>query len=237
MKKSQIFPVFNPKSGEFLFHEKRHLIHTQGHWHRAIQANIIKKKGNSFEILMQVRSSMVDISKKKFDQSLATQMTVADMFSEENTLHRGLLEELGISSYKRKVKMQKDIRIIKTYENDLSKINHELLSLFILEVPPDTLIKAHSPKIQSLEWVSWKDFLKRIETNPTIFTKTAQFYFRTKEIRTEIESLSMQLIQGKLIREKPRLVNSFYLHINHRNTESKTYFLSKNLRNKKYNFK
>lgn len=232
MKKSQTFPVFNPKSGEFLFHEKRHIIHTQGHWHKAIQANIIRQKGDNFEILMQIRSSVVDIGKEKFDQSLATQMTITDMFSEENTLHRGLLEELGIKSYKRKIKMQKNLQIIKTYDYDLSKINRELLSLFILEVSPNTHIKAHSPKIKALKWVSWKDFLKRIETNPTIFTKTAQFYFRTRAIREEIELLSMQLIQGKLKIEKPRLTNNFYLHIHNRNTKPKTYFLPKNLKEK-----
>lgn len=227
MKKSQMLPVFNPQSGEFIFYEKRNLVHTRGHWHKGIQANIIKKKGNSFEILMQVRSAIVDVAKKKFDQSLATQMTYADALSEENALHRGLLEELGVNSYERKVKMQADIRIIKTYEDDWSTINCELISLFILEVSPDTFIKAYSPKIQSLEWVSWKNFLKRIETNPTVFTKTAQFYFRTKEIREEIESLSMQLIRGRLTKEKSQLTNKSYLHIHHRNSEPKTLFNKK----------
>jgi isopentenyldiphosphate isomerase len=228
-----MLPVFNPQSGKFLFHEKRHLVHTQGHWHKGIQANVIREEGNSFEILMQVRSDTVDIGKKKFDQSLATQMTIEDILSEENALHRGLQEELGISSYKKRVKMQGNIRIIKTYEDDWSKFNCEMLSLYILEVAPDALIKAHSPKIQSLEWVAWKDFLKRIDTNPTLFTKTAQFYFRTKEIRKEIELLSMQLIQEKLTGKISRLKNKSYLHIHYRNTKPKTYSFTKNSKSRK----
>src|SRR5579859_4617026 len=97
----QLFPVFDEITAQYLGRMKdRSKVHTEGDWHKGIQANIIRAHGVSFDILMQTRSANVDIAKHRYDQSLATQMIDRDDLQEEKTFFRGLREELAIEKFR-----------------------------------------------------------------------------------------------------------------------------------------
>jgi len=221
---NQLLPIFNPITGQFLFNQKRHLAHSNGHWHKGVQANIIRKSNKGFDILVQTRSNAVDIGKDKYDQSLATQMLNIDNFSEINTLRRGLLEELSIKEYEKIEKLNTTIFINKTYSEDEQKSNQEILSLYIVLVNTHT-IRPGSTKVNSLRWINWDDFLAFFNKNKKSFTKTSQFYFSTDEILKKIEYLSIKLINldENLPKDNKDLSKYVYLHINHKSKKPITY--------------
>lgn len=197
--RTELFPTFDGLTREFLCYKERPLVHTEGDWHRGVQANVIRRNQNgNFDFLVQQRSGIVDLSKYKFDQSLATQMTVEDDLNEESTLHRGLRDELGICSYLAKKRINPDFQIVKTYEEDPNKLNREFISLYIVLVGIEQQISLGCEKIFSVRWMGWNEFLTFFEENPSAFTQTAQFYFSNPLILSLIEGASFSLIQDQM---------------------------------------
>ena len=193
---AQIFPIFNPITQEHIGYKERSLVHTNGDWHRAIQANLIKKNNTgSFDILIQKRSNYVDIGAGKFDQSLATQMTDLDDLDELKTLQHGLLSELTVVTYQA-TRLNSESHIIKTYEEHPETLNRELLSLFIVVTNRDEQITSATPKITELFWMSWENFLKFFAKRKNEFTKTAQFYFGDPNLLQQIEELSFSILSS-----------------------------------------
>jgi len=192
VKQKQIFPIFDPITEDLLGYKERELVHRDGDWHRGIQANVYRNTEDGCEILVQRRSSIVDIGKGKLDQSLATQMIDKDALDEDRTLFRGLKYELGITRF-HSIKMKTTMRIVKTYDEQPGILNKELLSLYLVEIDAKKPVHAVSPKVQSLEWWSWKKFKAYFAKHPDHFTKTAQFYFGTPKILAMIEELMFTL--------------------------------------------
>lgn len=221
-----LFPTFDPISKSFRYYKARHLVHTDGDWHIGIQANIIKKNNHgSFDILLQQRSSIVDIAKYKYDQSLATQMIKDDNLSITSALKRGLSEELGIERY-RCMKLDTNIYIIKTYDEDRDILNREIIHLFIVTVDPDEDIKTTNPKVLKLGWMSWDIFKDFYNYQKEIFTKTAQFYFSTSEILSTIEKISYTIINSVDDIDRNRtLMDRTFFHINTNMGIKKTHIL------------
>ncbi len=197
MKESQqdLFPIFDPVNEDYLQYSKhRALVHRDGDWHRGIQANVVRpNEQGSFDILLQKRSGIVDISGGKYDQSLATQMLDADALAPANALRRGLATELGVTKYK-SLKLFDRLKIIKTYKEQPNVLNRELLSLYLVKAEDESQIKVNSPKIADLAWVPWSSFLHFFAEMPNGFTKTSQFYFSDEFLSPELEVASNKFI-------------------------------------------
>lgn len=196
-KLGDIFPVFDPITEEFLYYKPRRLVHTEGDWHRGVQANIIRPNWQgTFDILVQERSGVVDIGTSKFDQSLATQMLQEDGCNEDVALRRGLWAELGIEKFQAR-KIPANLRIVKTYKEHPGTLNRELINLYIVTVKAGEDILTTSPKIANLHWMEWREFLEFFRRNPRRFTKTGQFYFSDEQLLPLIETESYAMIKGE----------------------------------------
>ena len=190
----QIFPIFNPVTQELIGYKERGLVHRHGDWHKGIQANVLRKNSmGSFDILIQERSATVDIGRCRFDQSLATQMLDLDGLDELKALRRGLLSELSIRRY-RSVRIGRDLRIAKTYNEHLDVLNREIISIFLVEVDNDEPVAAITPKIKQLVWMPWDSFLEFFTERMTDFTKTAQFYFGEPDLLQQIRDESFRML-------------------------------------------
>lgn len=191
---AQSFPTFDPISETLLFYKDRQAVHTDGDWHKGVQANIIRKCDNrEFEILVQQRTNNVDIGLGKLDQSLASQMIREDDLSEASTLARGLVSELSITDYNA-VKISPKIRIVKTYVEHPDTINRELLSLFLVTIHDSVKIHPDAHKIERITWMKWSDMIKAINAEPSCFSKTAQFYFLCHPFAYYIEQMSRKML-------------------------------------------
>jgi hypothetical protein len=190
----QIFPIFNSDTKELIGYKERNLVHAQGYWHKTVQANVLRKNAaDSFDILVQKRSAVVDIGMRKFDQSLATHMLDSDNLDDSETLRRGLFSELGIHEY-RSTRVDRDLRIIKTYKEHPNTLNREIVSLFLVEINGDDPVVAMTSRIERLFWMQWSDFLKFFAERKEDFTKTAQFYFGELDLLRQIEDESLRAL-------------------------------------------
>lgn len=190
-----IFPVFDPVTEEFLCHKPRELVHTEGDWHRGVQANIIRPNDKgTFDVLLQERSGVVDIGRHKYDQSLATQMLAADVLDRDSALDRGLLCELGVTDYSAH-RLPLSLRIVKTYPEHPGTLNRELIDLYIVRVPKEQ-ITAITPKVKRLKWMEWSELLAFFSAHPHRFTKTGQFYFSDETLLPLIETSSYAFLYG-----------------------------------------
>lgn len=219
-----LFPIFNPITNQFIDYKDRYHVHRDGDWHVGIQANIIIKKLNTFDILIQERSSEVDIGLNKFDQSLATQMSLLDNLSPELTLKRGLMLELGITKYEYR-KIPNRLFIIKKYNSQREMFNREILHMFIVKIEDISQINISTTKIKSLYRMEWKYFLDFFNENKNKFTKTSQFYFSNKKILKNIKKIQEDLANSSV----PRVLDDSYgiIHINKSNREKKSYLFNK----------
>ena len=201
MNKNQVFPVIEQYTGNLLGFQKRNEVHKKGSLHKALKFHIIRfspQDSNKLQILVQKRSSSVDISKNKFDQSLATQVIDKDE-SLEKALVRGLKEELGLNPdnylfhrFNTKIKF----RIIKKYSEDKRKYNREHMSLFFVYCQNNN-IKLNSKKVASVKWMDWKEFVNSTLSNPSKFTKSLRIYIVDSEIRKEIKKTMYNFLLKK----------------------------------------
>jgi len=189
-----LMPVFDPASEAFLGYRSRADIHRDGDWHRGVQAFVVRPNAyGTFDTLVQMRSGAVDIGRYKYDQSLATQMTIEDGLEESATLERGLREELGVTAY-RSIHVPVTLRIVKTYEDDIGILNRELISLHIVSTPQQPSVPSACGKIQHFEWIEWNEFLAFFDMQPQAFTKTGQFYLPAKNPRNLSERYAPTLL-------------------------------------------
>jgi len=187
-------PVFDPLSEAFLDYKPREEIHRDGDWHRGVQAFVVRPNAfGTFDTIVQVRSGAVDIGRHKYDQSLATQMTIGDGLDESVTLERGLREELNITEY-RSIHVPVTLRIVKTYEDDVGILNRELISLHIVATSQSPSVPSHCGKISCFEWMEWNEFLSFFDRQPDAFTKTGQFYLAAKNLRSLAERYARTLL-------------------------------------------
>ncbi len=190
----QLMPIFDPVSEAFLGCKPRADIHRDGDWHRGVQAFVVRPNAHgSFDTLVQMRSDRVDIGRRKYDQSLATQMTMEDCLDEDATLRRGLREELNITKYA-SIHVPVTLRIVKTYEDDAGMVNRELISLHIVATSQTPSIPAGCHKIAHFEWMEWEKFLAFFDAQPRSFTKTGQFYLAADNLRRLAERYARTLL-------------------------------------------
>ena len=149
--------------------KRRKFVHVDGDWHKGIQLNIRWKD----EILLQVRSSTVDIGKNLIDQSLATQLIVKDDEDEIQALSRGLEEELGIKPNLEKIKLiVRNKKIVKRYEYDSSLFNREFVTLFDWEIEEKKDFYPNSNKVSTVFWMKLADVKEIAKNDPSRLTKT-----------------------------------------------------------------
>ena len=212
-------PIFHQTSESFEGYVPREVVHKTGQWHKGIQANIVVKSRDTFTMLFQRRSEVVDISKGRFDQSLATQMTKEDGLSEYQTLKRGLREELGITEFSyRKVPLR--MKIMKTYESDGTLKNNELLSLYVVLIKNKSQVKITSGKVAGIFWLKWDESVRFVNENANEFTKTAQFYFSDRVVLSQMESTTHNLLRNKVGGKNRKKL----LHINLSNQKPHTIY-------------
>ncbi len=185
----------------------RDVVHRKGWWHYGIQANLVRLNDRGeIQILVQRRSDIVDISKLKNDQSLATQTLYTDN-SPESTFERGLKEELGIEINEIdffKFLPNASFFIIKRYKENDKLINKEKLSLFVATFKSPRNIHPNSHKVNSLEWVDWNMFVEKVHSSPDEYTKTIRFYIKNKLLRGMLEEQTLDFVKKG---ERPLLNN------------------------------
>lgn len=148
--------------------KERSEVHRLGYWHKGVQLNIY----NGTDILLQCRSSYVDIAKNLFDQSLATQLIVADREDDMLALKRGLKEELGIDISELDVKkIFGPTKIIKCYDYDRDLLNREFVSLYACELKRRNVV-AVSNKVAGVFWMPVEKVKSLIFKYPELFTQT-----------------------------------------------------------------
>lgn len=196
MANEQDLPIFDKRAQHTVGRKEHESVHRDGDWHYAIQANIIRPHGASFDILVQKRSDAVDIGKGKYDQSLATQLIAADQFSTTRAMYRGLKEELdAVPAFYSKLDM--DMRIVKRYPDQPEMYNRERVALYVVRTEDDPHIA--NPKVAEIFWLPWKEFLDFYTENDGLFTKTARMYFDIPQVRNAIEAESHYVTGGKRV--------------------------------------
>lgn len=223
-----VLPVFEPINGSFSHYQDRSKVHAAGDWHKGIQAHVVRpNNARTFDVLIQVRSNEVDIGKGRYDQSLATQMLKEDNLSEFAALRRGLSTELGIHDFTQE-KLEVELRIIKTYQQEVEVLNREMLSLFLVHVSEGAQIASLSSKIEQLLWVDWDSLIGFFETNPSQFTKTAQFYLGNPLLRKNIESATYRFLEvPKTGTPTISIADSILLHVDLAEQPAQTFVHSK----------
>lgn len=171
----QLFFIYS-ESGERLGVKNRETVHREGYWHRGVQLNLCSRG----QLLMQRRSTQVDIAKGLLDQTLATQLLVTDDENDLQALRRGLWDELGLNIDTLHIKhVAGPQKIIKRYPYDRTLYNREFVSLYQAEFPPQKIVPKN-PKVEALFWMP-VDKVKRIATEkPEKFTQT--FVMWLKEV-------------------------------------------------------
>jgi 8-oxo-dGTP pyrophosphatase MutT (NUDIX family) len=187
--RNQVLPVIDPASPDAVLALKnRVVVHEKGMWHPTVQAYIITGSEGSTQTLVQKRSNTVDIGKSKYDQSIAIHIQQNE--TPEQALERGLLEELNIklSNYIHTRLLSKfRLFITKTYKEDFSIFNRELVHLFVVFLPSTKDLKICS-KIDSYFWTNWSEYVEMTKKEPESFTKTSRYYILNGLLLREIES-------------------------------------------------
>lgn len=192
-----LIDVIDPLSEKKLFTTEREVVHRDGGWHMAIQANIIRERNSVLEILVQKRSDKVDIAKNCVDQSMAVQMIHGENLIEE-ALVRGLGEELGLSDGDYEyVQFNKEgkFRIKKRYAYDSNLKNNEVLKLFIVVLKKDAVV--NSPKVSSIYWLPWNEFVDL--TKKANSTKTVRMYTWESKIKDPLETAMWSFLNNRTI--------------------------------------
>ncbi|MFE0172278.1 NUDIX domain-containing protein [Streptomyces sp. NPDC059002] len=216
-----IFPVFDPVSGNHIGYKPRHLVHTEGDWHRGVHAHVVRPNSlGTFDILIQQRADGVDLAAGKYDNSVATQMTDQDDLDEEKAVRRGLMEELGLTPV-RLERLERELRIVKTYREHPGALNRELITLFgvVADRSDDELVPM-SPKVARVEWLEWSQFLRRFKERPSDFTKTFAFYFSDPVLLHETTLLSYRLTRPDALLDHSA---GCILHIDRAESPPRTY--------------
>lgn len=171
----QLFYIYS-ESGERLGVKDREMVHREGDWHKGVQLNLC----NRGQLLMQRRSSQVDIAKGLLDQTLATQLLVTDEESDLQALRRGLWDELGIDIDTLHIKHVAGPRkIVKRYQYDSALYNREFVTLYQAEIPHQKIVSMN-PKVESLFWMPVEEVKKIAAEKPEKFTQT--FVMWLKEV-------------------------------------------------------
>lgn len=190
-----LFPIFDPISLKHLTYKRRKLVHSNGDWHMAIQANVIRRNNKkTFDILVQTRSKRVDIARDMFDQGLASHMIKSDCLDPQRTLKRGLLTEVGITKYCHKEVNIGRMYISKKYKCEPEIYNREILKLYIVLLDSKEVAFPGSFKVAGLKWMEWTSFKRFFLSRWKEFTKTSQFYFLDKQLIRMIENYSFYIL-------------------------------------------
>lgn len=154
----------------------REHVHTQGLWHKGVQLNILYQD----EILLQTRSSQVDISKGLIDQTIAVQMLEIDNEDEISALKRGAFEELAIElEINKMVLKSKNVRISKTYVEDSTLINNEFVSLYEYHVETKNFIIEPCVKLKDFFWEKIDKVKNDSIQRPSKYTQTFRMWLHT----------------------------------------------------------
>lgn len=210
-----LFPIFDVGLRQHIGYRRRAEVHAQGLWHQGVQAYVVREtESGKLQVLVQQRSDAdaVDISKSKYDQSLATQMIKQDGLNIETTLKRGMKTELNVDEKDMQfiqVGQAGWLRVLKKYEEQPDVDNRELISLFLVKVRPEAL-RAASPKVNSLQWMDWDDYVRRVHEQPERFTKTARFYVVDPVIRQETEKAMRAFLRGEPLEPFPVRRDNFF---------------------------
>ncbi len=174
----EYFYIFDPHMQPIGL-KRRYHVHHDGDWHRGVQLNIRYQD----EILIQRRSDQVDIAQHLLDQSLATQLILADNDNEKQALIRGLATELGYQAKPRQLrKVAGPRRIIKRYSHHPDLWNREFVSLYELRLPTRHQFTPHSPKVSSVEWWPTAKVLSLWQHNPSAFTQTFSMWLKETQL-------------------------------------------------------
>lgn len=150
---------------------ERDIVHKTGLYHKNVQVNIIHKG----KLLLQERSSYVDIAKGCCDQSLATHLLKGEGVN--GAIKRGLKDELGIKTTCSKLHyIAGPVKIVKRYKYDKSLYNREFVYLYKVDVYPKP--KLVCPKIKRLFWKPIKEVIEDVKNNPDKYTQTFQMWVR-----------------------------------------------------------
>lgn len=154
----------------------REEVHSQGLWHKGVQLNILFGD----EILLQTRSSHVDISKGLIDQTIAVQMLEVDNEDEISALRRGAFEELAIELEINKIiSKSRNIKISKTYVEDSMLINNEFVSLYEYNIETKNLIIDPCIKLRNFFWQKIDNVKKDSIARPFKYTQTFRMWLDT----------------------------------------------------------
>jgi isopentenyldiphosphate isomerase len=198
---SELVPVFEAVTRRVIERKTRAAVHRDGDWHQGSQALILRTTGKGeVQVLLQGRSEQVDISKGRYDQSLATQLLVKDDGDLERALKRGLQEELGLREGDVKIVQVGEngwLTAIKQYAEDPALLNREFRSLFLVQVDVTTTVRAMSPKVATVEWVDWEALTQRIQAEPTTFTKTARAHLLDPTAGSAVEQAIDDFLHGR----------------------------------------
>jgi isopentenyldiphosphate isomerase len=196
----ELFPVVDHVTGSCIGYKEREAVHADGDFHMGVQAFIVREnRVGNIEVLIQKRSSSVDISKGRHDQSLATQLLAKDGGDLIAALKRGLREELDIQQEEielASVGASAELRIYKKYEEDPLLYNREFISLYFVKVRRRE-IHSSNPKVAGLEWMEWGTFVERVKENPADFAKTCRFYVMNAWMLEETERALKDFVRGE----------------------------------------
>lgn len=182
MKKLNINDFYNRKIVTYDEFQKRlgtssrEEVHTQGLWHKGVQLNLLFED----EILLQTRSSQVDISKGLIDQTIAVQMLEVDHEDEISALKRGAFEELGIEIEINKIVLRsKNVKISKTYVENSTLINNEFVSLYEYNIETKDLSIDPCIKLTNFFWEKVDKVKRDANEKPYKYTQTFLMWLNT----------------------------------------------------------
>lgn len=197
----QVFDVIDPVNLKGKSRKNRLLVHTNGDWHMAATAFVVRDSSDvGLEVLVQTRSNFVDIACGASDQSVATQLLVQDGEDTEVAIRRGLSEELGIEHDELKqLVMWNEMGsayVVKKYADDPTLWNREIVVNYVATLAEGTDMQTNF-KVAGYEWLPWEVFVNLVRSHPSTFTKTARMYCANNRLVSELSNAFSTVLDNK----------------------------------------
>ena len=149
------------EAGDKLSPQKRHYVHANGIWHKAVNVFLYRSNGN---IILQQRSAEKTVSPLAWDLSVAEHLEISESW--EAAAHRGLSEELGITDIALE---QWGSELKERFDNDESNIhNYEFQRCY--RGTTDQRITIDSAEVAAVREISPEDLAIEITAAPEKFT-------------------------------------------------------------------
>ncbi|HPS37346.1 MAG TPA: response regulator, partial [Candidatus Omnitrophota bacterium] len=175
-------PVVDPATRTSVAVEERAIVHREGLWHESLQGFIFRKSPEGrLQVLRRQRSQSVHLGKGRFDLSVQALYQPKDRGSFEKVLRRALKEQYGLEDggfQFMQIRTAGWLRTHSRYKEDPSIHSRQFASLGAIFLTPEAEknLRVTDPRVGSIDWVDWEDYVGDARNRPEVYFNDALFY-------------------------------------------------------------